>query len=307
MAKAPRSLAGKIVAITGGARGIGRATATALIAQGARVAIGDIDATMARQTAGELGGGTLGLALDVTDRVSFAAFLREVESRLGPLDVLINNAGIMPIGPFVSETDATADRMIDINLKGVIYGSKLALERFLPRGRGHLVNIASVAGKGGFPGGATYCATKHAVVGLSEAIRAEVRSTDIDVSIVMPVGVNTELYSGVPATRGIKLAEPHEVADAIVEALQTGRVDVYVPRSLRTLFRFMNVVPRSVADFIAKVIKADQVLLNADHRLRNSYEQRTGDKLLLTEEPLAVPGSSSSEAAPEPEKLPASA
>src|SRR5437868_11145514 len=195
MAKAPRSLAGDVVAITGGARGIGRATAAALIAQGARVAIGDIEASLAEKTAGELGSGTIGLALDVTDRASFTRYLEEAESRLGPLDILINNAGIMPIGPFVEESDATAKRMIDINLVGLIYGSKLALERFLPRGRGHLVNIASVAGKAGFPGGATYCATKHAVVGLSEAIRAEVRSTDIAVSIVMPSPVNAELYS----------------------------------------------------------------------------------------------------------------
>ena len=87
----------------------------------------------------------------MTDRASFAAFLDEVESQLGPLDVLINNAGIMPIGPFVEETDATAMRMIDINLHGVIFGSKLALERFIPRNRGHIVKIASVAGKIGFP------------------------------------------------------------------------------------------------------------------------------------------------------------
>src|ERR1700757_1425703 len=207
MAKAPRSLSGTVVAITGGARGIGRATPAALIpqgARGARVAIGDIEAGLAEQTAAELGGGTVGLSLDVTRRDSFAAFLDAVEERVGPLDVLINNAGIMPIGPFVEETDATAKRLIDINLHGVIFGSKLALERFLPRGRGHLVNIASVAGKGGFPGGATYCATKHAVVGLSEAVRAEVRSTDIDVSIVMPVVVNTELGSGLRKTRGVK-------------------------------------------------------------------------------------------------------
>ena len=277
MAKAPRSLTGTVVAITGGARGIGRATARALIAQGARIAIGDIDQALAAQTAEELGQGTIGLPLDVTDRASFDGFLTEVESQLGPLEVLINNAGIMPIGPFVAETDATAARMIDINLNGVILGSKLALKRFLPRNRGHLVNIASVAGKGGFPGGATYCATKHAVVGLSEAIRAEVRSTDIDVSIVMPVVVNTELGSGLQRTRGIKVVEPEDVANAIVEAVQTGRVDVWVPRTMQTLFRGMNLVPRGVADFITKVLKGDQVLVNPDHLARGAYEQRTAD------------------------------
>jgi NAD(P)-dependent dehydrogenase (short-subunit alcohol dehydrogenase family) len=302
MAKAARSLAGKVVVITGGARGIGRATAAALIAQGARVAIGDIDAPLAAQTASELGSGTLGLDLDVTSRERFDAFLTEVEDRLGPVDVVINNAGIMPIGPFVDETDSTARRMVDINLHGVIHGSKLALDRFLPRGRGHLVNIASVAGKGGFPGGATYCATKHAVVGLSEAIRAEVRATDIDVSIVMPVVVNTELGSGLQRSRGVKVVEPEDVANAIVEALQTGRVDVYVPRAMHVLFRLMNVVPRSVADFVTKVLKGDQVLVNPDHLLRQAYENRTGDRHELTEGPPAVPVTAAQTAAAEPER-----
>jgi NAD(P)-dependent dehydrogenase (short-subunit alcohol dehydrogenase family) len=304
MAKAQRSLAGKIVAITGGGRGIGRATAAALIAQGARVAIGDIDAPLAERTAAELGSGTLGLQLDVTDRASFETFLADVETRLGPLDVLINNAGIMPVGPFVTETDATADRMIDINLKGVIYGSKLALQRFLPRGRGHLVNIASVAGKGGFPGGATYCATKHAVVGLSEAVRAEVRSTDIDVSIVMPVVVNTELGSGLQKS-GIKVVEPEDVANAIVDALLTGRVNVFVPRMMEGLYRMMNLVPRSVADFFTKVLKGDQVLVNPDHMLRAAYEQRTGDTAAAASlAPDAAPARDAAESASEPEKQP---
>src|SRR2546423_9095827 len=112
MAKVPRSLAGQVVAITGGARGIGRATAAALIAQGSRVAIGDIEGELAKHTARELGTDTIGLPLDVTDRASFEAFLDEVERRLGSLDVLINNAGIMPLGPFVQESDATARRMV---------------------------------------------------------------------------------------------------------------------------------------------------------------------------------------------------
>ncbi|MFZ0089830.1 MAG: SDR family oxidoreductase [Solirubrobacteraceae bacterium] len=294
--KVARSLDGKVVAITGGARGIGRATATALIGHGARVAIGDIDAPLAAETAGQLGSGTLGLALDVTDRASFEEFLGSVQRELGPLDVLINNAGIMPIGPFVDETDATATRLVDINLHGVIIGSKLALERFLPRGRGHLVNVASIAGKGGFPGGATYCATKHAVVGLSEAIRAEVRSTDIDVSIVLPVGVNTELYSGVSPARGMKLAEPEEVAEAIVAALQTGRVDVWVPRMMTGLAWFLHLVPRSVADVVTKLLKGDEVLVKPDHLLRGAYEQRIGNASAPEGEPAAAAGASKREA-----------
>ncbi len=298
--KAPRSVAGTVIAITGGARGIGRATAQALIAHGARVAIGDIDAPLAQATATELGSETVGLALDVTDPSSFEAFLTEVEDRLGPLDVLINNAGIMPVGPFVAETDATAHRIIDINVHGVINGSKLALKRFVPRGRGHLVNVASVAGKAGFPGGATYCASKHAVVGLSEAIRAEHRGAGIGVSIVMPVVVNTELGSGLQRSRGIRKVEPDEVAQAIVEALQTGRVDVWVPRSVAGLFRSINLVPRSVSELVTRALKGDRVLLDPDHALRASYEQRTADERTAATPP-RVPDL---EAEPAPEAQP---
>jgi len=233
----------------------------------------------------ELGVGTIGLPLDVTNRESFETFLREVENRLGQLDVLINNAGIMPIGSFVEETDATAKRMVDINLHGVIYGSKLALERFLPRGRGHLVNIASMAGKTGIPGGATYCATKHAVVGLSESIRAEVRDTNIDISVVMPVVVNTELGSGLPQTPGIKVVQPEDVADAIVEALQTGRFDVYVPKSMNATVRFTAIVPRRMAEAIGRALKSDQVLAHPDHTARAAYEARMTDTVALAEQP----------------------
>jgi NAD(P)-dependent dehydrogenase (short-subunit alcohol dehydrogenase family) len=274
MAKVPRSLAGSVVAITGGARGIGRATAVALIAQGARVAIGDIESSLAEKTAGELGAGTIGLPLDVTDRDSFARFLNEVENQLGPLDVLINNAGIMPLGRFVEETDATAQRMIDINLVGLIYGSKLALERFLPRRRGHVVQIASAAGKMGFSGGVTYCATKHAVVGLSEGLRSELRDTGVEISVVMPVVVNTELGSGLPETRGIKSVQPEDVADAIVEALQTGRFEVYVPRSMAGMVRFSALMPRRVMEAMGKVLKGDQVLAQPNHTARAAYEAR---------------------------------
>jgi len=286
MARTPRSLAGKTVAITGGGRGIGRATARALIAEGARVAIGDIDAALAERTAEQLGAGSVGLPLDVTDRASFANFLDQAEDRLGGLDVLINNAGIMPIGPFVEETDATAARLIDINLHGVIFGSKLAIERFSKRGAGHLVNIASTAGKAGVPGGATYCATKHAVVGLSEAIRAEVRDSGIDVTVVMPVVVNTELGSGLPQMRGFNSVEPEDVADAIVDALQTGRYEVFVPKRVGVLLRSKAIVPTIVSDWVGRLLKGDQVLSNPDHTARAAYEARM-EQTISTPEPAA--------------------
>jgi NADP-dependent 3-hydroxy acid dehydrogenase YdfG len=294
MAKVPRSLAGQVVAITGGARGIGRATAAALIAQGARIAIGDIEAPLAERTAQELGAGTVGLPLDVTDRASFTAFLDEVESRLEPLDVLINNAGIMPIGPFLEETDATAKRMIDINLTGVIFGSKLALERFLPRNRGHLVQIASAAGKAGFPGGATYCATKHAVVGLSEAIRAELYGTNVEISVVMPVVVNTELGSGLPTTRGFKAVEAEDVANAIVEALQLGRYEVFVPKSVGGIFRFNSIMPRRATEAIGRFLKGDQVLAHPDHVARAAYEARMDETVALAEKKPSAPAAPAS-------------
>jgi NAD(P)-dependent dehydrogenase (short-subunit alcohol dehydrogenase family) len=274
MAKRLRSLNGQVVAITGGARGIGRATAAALIAQGARVAIGDIDAPLAEKTAFELGAGTIGLPLDVTDRDSFATLLDEVERQLGPLDVLVNNAGIMPIGPFVEETDAAAERLVDINVHGVILGSKLAIERFLPRGRGHIVQLASIAGKGGFPGGVTYCATKHAVVGLTEALRSELRGTGIEMHQVLPIGVNTELYSGVPGARGFKTPEPDDVANTIVELLQTGKFELYVPRSVGLITRMQALMPRRVAEAIIRFTKGDQLLLSADHGARAAYDAR---------------------------------
>jgi NADP-dependent 3-hydroxy acid dehydrogenase YdfG len=274
MAREPISLDGKVVAITGGARGIGRATAGALVSKGAKVAIGDLDLALAERTASELGGGAVAYELDVTRRESFSRFLAQVAESLGPLDVLINNAGIMPLGSFVAEDDDTARRMVDINLHGVIYGMKLALPGMLQRDSGHLVNVASQAGKGGFPGGVTYCATKHAVVGLSEAVRAETYGTGIEISCVMPVVVNTELAAGVVKARGMKTVEPEDVAAEIVDALERPRFDVYVPRSSGRIGKVVSILPRRGRELVGRLMKLDQVLAGADPRARAAYEER---------------------------------
>jgi NAD(P)-dependent dehydrogenase (short-subunit alcohol dehydrogenase family) len=263
-----------VVAITGGARGIGKATAAALVREGARVAIGDLDVDLARATAEELGAGVRAYELDVTSRPSMRRFLDAVEADLGPLDVLVNNAGIMPIGPIVAEDDATAVRLLDINVHGVIFGTKEALARMVPRGRGHLVNMASVAGKGGFPHLATYCASKHAVVGFSEAVRAELRGSGVEITCVMPALVNTELTSGLKAGRGVEKTEPEDVAAAIVEALRRPRFEVYVPRVVGRIARVLEVLPRRVAEALGRLLDSDKVMVQADMAGRAAYEKR---------------------------------
>jgi NAD(P)-dependent dehydrogenase (short-subunit alcohol dehydrogenase family) len=274
VARAPRQLQTKVVAITGGARGIGRATAAALAREGARVAIGDIDAAAARAAAQEFGSGTLAWDLDVTDRASFEAFLDRIEAELGPLDVMINNAGILHLGPFVDEDEASQVRQIDINLHGSITGTKLALRRMRPRGRGHIVNVASSAGKVAAPGIATYSATKHGVVGFTEAVRWEQRSSGIDFSIVMPGVVRTEMIAGYKGVRGLQDVEPEDVAAAIVDALKFPRVEVFVPRAVGRISRVLSVVPRAVREAVLRLMRVDQVTWQADRSARSAYEAR---------------------------------
>ena len=288
MAKQPRILTGQVVAITGGARGIGRAMAERFLREGMRVAIGDVDVDTARKTAEELGRGTIALELDVTKRESVQKFADDVESQLGPIDVFVNNAGIMPVGRFIDEDDASAHRQLDINVHGVIYGCKVALGKMLPRNRGHIVNVASQAGKFGIPGIATYVATKHAVVGLSEALRGELHHMDaaIDISVVMPNIVGTELGSGLGESRAAKTLTPEQVAESTLEALQTGRFDVWVPKSVQTIATITGVFPRRGREAIARALKADKVIWDADMTARKNYELRAAHS-----EPGLEPGS----------------
>ena len=270
----PRSLAGKVVVITGGGRGIGAATAEALVRAGASVALGDLDLGVAEKTAERLGANAAAFPLDVTDLAGFTKFLEEVEGRFGPIDVLINNAGIMPLGPFEDETDRSTVHQLEINLHAVIHGTREAVKRMRPRGTGHIVNIASAAGKAGFPGGATYCATKHGVVGLSEAVRAELRGSGVEISLVMPAVVRTELASGLKEARFFKPIAPADVAEAIVKALRNPRFEVFVPSSLNVMNRLTRLLPRAAADWLVRALKGDQILSDPEREARTAYEAR---------------------------------
>ncbi|MEA2367893.1 MAG: hypothetical protein QOH38_611, partial [Thermoleophilaceae bacterium] len=180
-------IAGRVVAVTGGARGIGGAIASSLASRGARVAIGDVDGDAAVRAADELGGEAVGLQVDVTDRESFERFLDEARDRLGPLDVLVNNAGVMVVGPLADVNQAAAARVLDVNVDGVLNGMRLAIPRLRERGGGQIVNVISGAGWVAPAALATYAASKHAARGLTDAVRDEVRGDDIRVTAVYPM------------------------------------------------------------------------------------------------------------------------
>jgi NAD(P)-dependent dehydrogenase (short-subunit alcohol dehydrogenase family) len=279
--KGEATLTGKVVAITGGARGIGRAAAEAFLAAGAVVAIGDIDAELVAKTAAELGDDPdakiVGLPLNVTDRASFAAFLDSVDSELGPLDVLVNNAGIMPTGLFADEDEAMTDRIININLNGVIHGSRLALERFMARGSGHLINIASLAGTQGFPGMATYCATKHAVVGFTSALHLEMKEHGVHVGAVLPGIVRTELSAGANMPSWIMpmtTVDPEDVARAIVKSVQQDKPLVTVPRRLAAIIKSAQLLPYRAQLVVARFTGATTAYAQPDPAAREIYHRR---------------------------------
>jgi len=268
------SVAGKVIAVTGGARGIGLAIATVLHGLGAKVAIGDIDELTAKQAGSAF---ELCHKLDVTDRQSFTEFLDAVESQLGPVDVLVNNAGVIAVGEAADEADAITKKLLDVNIFGVMLGTKLAAQRMLPRGRGHIVNIASLAGVLPCEGIATYCATKHAVLGYTESVLMENRGRGVHFSAIMPTLTNTEMVAGVGHAKGFKNAEPEDVANAVVGVIAKPKPRVIVPRALGMTVSVQRLMPRLVSEALARLLGTGRVFTSdLDVQKRAAYARRTG-------------------------------
>jgi short-subunit dehydrogenase len=262
-------LPGAAVAVTGGARGIGLATAKAFAAKGAHVYIGDLDEHLAKEAAADVGGH--GFALDVRSKESFAGFLAAIGA---PLAVLVNNAGIMPAGRFVDEDDAVTEAMIDINVKGVLHGSKLALPGMLERGCGHIVNVASYLGKVPAAGLATYCASKYAVVGFSESLRDELVGTGVTVTAVLPSAVRTDLVAGVQLGGLLPTVDPERIADAVVASCEHRSALVAVPGWMRSYEAAAALVPDWLLGAVRGRLTRDRVLHTLDTAARGAYDAR---------------------------------
>ncbi|MCV7097668.1 short-chain dehydrogenase [Mycobacterium kubicae] len=270
------SVAEKVVAVTGGARGIGLAIAAALHGQGAKVAIGDIDEAAVVESGSRLGL-PVSRSLDVTNRGSFTEFLDDVENQLGQLDVLVNNAGVIAVGDAAEEPDAVTERLLKVNVFGVILGTKLAAQRMLPRRQGHVINIASLGGVLPTEGIATYCATKHAVLGYTDTVRLENRGSGVHFSSIMPTLTNTEMTAGIGHAKGFKNAEPEDVARAVVEVIAKPRPRVIVPRTIGFTVSAQQLLPRGLREAMGRALGTGRVFTSdVQVEKRTGYARRTG-------------------------------
>jgi NADP-dependent 3-hydroxy acid dehydrogenase YdfG len=224
-------LSNKVVLITGASSGIGEAAARELAKSGAKLMLGARRSDRLERLADELGANVAWQPLDVTDRASFGGFVAAAEERFGSVDVLINNAGVMPLSPLAALKTDEWDRMIDVNIRGVLNGIASVLPRFAARGSGHLINVASVAAHHVFPSTAVYSGTKYAVWAITEGLRQE--HQNLRATIISPGVVETELG--------------HDITDAgMAEALRQFRKAALQPDAIARAIRFAIEQPDEV-------------------------------------------------------------
>lgn len=263
-------LTGAHVAITGGARGIGRATAEAFGARGAKVCIGDLDLAAATETARQIGASAH--HVDVADAASYDAFVTAAEAEHGAVDVLVNNAGVMPSGAFLDQSPATDRLTMEVNVQGVLNGMRRVLPAMVERRSGHVVNIASLAGKFPVPGLAVYNASKFAVVGLTAATRLEMAPHGVTLTAVLPSAVDTDLASGFDMKPIPKVA-PEDIAAAVVGSVRSRAAEIPIPRYVGALAAGTGLVPVPVMDRVRKVVGGDRAL-RPDTHARAAYTAR---------------------------------
>lgn len=265
-------LDGAVACVTGGARGIGKATAQELVRRGARVWIGDLDEAEAEHTAAEIG--ARAAVLDVTDAASVQRFHATVSAD-GPPDMLVNNAGIQYMGPFAEQKLELYHREVAVNLIGVINGMHTFLPGMLERNRGHIVNVASMAAKVTTPGISVYCATKYAVAALSKSVRAEISHTGVTLSTVLPTAVHTELTAGVSLDL-LPTRQPAQIAAAIADSARRPHREITVPRWLAPIGTLEEATPEPLLQRLKHLATLRKPPGHYDRSARQDYLDRIG-------------------------------
>jgi NADP-dependent 3-hydroxy acid dehydrogenase YdfG len=269
-----------VAVVTGGARGIGRTIAADLLGRGYRVVIGDLDLAATGATVAELGAGASAVRLDVTDRELVAATVAQIEKGVGPIEVWVNNAGIMPTGLFTGQAPGLVAKVVDVDYRGVVDCTAAVLPAMLERRRGHVVTIASATGVKPLAGLAVYSGTKAAVVAYSDALRRELRSTGVRVSVILPNLVSTAMGAGITPPPGFGAVTPESVSRAAMRALDSGRFSTFVPGHLGPLLRAVKLLPTGVQDWLDDRIGTDRIGLGGEASARAAYlddvERKTG-------------------------------
>ena len=229
----------KVAIVTGASSGIGYATSLALSKAGARVAVGarridrleELEKQISKNSSNERGEDIfIQKKLDVTSKSNCDSFVEAVVRKWGKVDILINNAGLMPLSFFKNSKVEEWEKMIDVNIKGVLYCTSAAIPYMLSKKSGHIVNISSVAGRIVFAGGSVYCATKHAITAFSEGLRKELSPQyNIRVTCIEPGAVSTELLETITdesmtkfieASKNMETLQSEDIANAILYAIQ---------------------------------------------------------------------------------------
>ncbi|MBI1415824.1 MAG: L-iditol 2-dehydrogenase [Limimaricola sp.] len=219
-------LAGKTALITGAARGIGRAFAEAYVREGATVAIADIHVAAAETTAAEIGPQAHAFALDVTDQASIDACIAAVEAQLGGIDILINNAALFEAAPIVEITRASYDKLFAVNVAGTLFTMQAVAKSMIARGKGgKIINMASQAGRRGEALVAVYCATKAAVISMTQSAGLDLIKHGINVNAIAPGVVDGEHWDGVDAFFArLEGLQPGEKKKQVGAAVPFGRM-----------------------------------------------------------------------------------
>jgi short-subunit dehydrogenase len=270
-----RELRGRNALVTGAAGGLGGYISNALAAEGVNLVLSDLpeaslDGLVAELTAKGVDVETV--SADLTDRAEAEGLVAKAEEALGPLDILVNNAGVEFAGPLIDKTPAELEMLVDVNVKAVMLTTHAALPGMLERGRGYVVNIASMAGKASFPNLAAYCGSKHAVVGFTHALRQENSKGGVGFTAICPGFISKVGMYGrfegdvgeVPAL--VRPMPPERVGEAVVKGIRDNRPEVIVNRAgARPLIFLASLMPglagrlgqgRQLSEFAERFTKA---------------------------------------------------